>query len=62
MIWFRSTAQNELTKQEFTSMLQYVSAFPGVSGIMVYSGGVAPSGYMWQSVVSDLITGVGDFI
>ena len=60
IVWFNDANGDELSSARWIQMLQYVSALPGISGIMVYSGGSAPSGYTWTDAIAALIDGTGD--
>jgi len=61
IVYYNDANGDELSEARWIQMLQYVAALPGISGVMVYSGGDAPSGYTWTDAIAELINGTGDF-
>jgi hypothetical protein len=62
MVWWHANGTDEeLTEARWIESLQWIAGLPGISGIMVYSGGDAPSGYTWTDAIDELVDGTGDF-
>jgi hypothetical protein len=62
IMWYNAQSSKvALTRDEFISSLKYVLAFPGVNGIVMYDGGILPTDYKWQDIVSDVVHKVNDF-
>lgn len=50
-----------LTEAQWIDVLQFVSAFPGIGGTVIWSGGDDPTEYTFTDAVANLVTGQADF-
>lgn len=63
IIWFNaSSPSTALQETLWNNCIDYVSRFPGIDGVMIYSGLEQPSVYDWKTALNELMDTTGMFV